>query len=877
LSIKKSLVMKKFYKTVLSFVFAGVSISLSAQTTFTYTGSVQTYVVPACVTAVTIDASGAQGGGPSGGLGGRAQATIPVTSGSTLYIYVGGRPTVRPGAGSGGYNGGGAVNALPCGGGTNDGWGGGGASDVRLTASLTDRIIVGGGGGGSGWTSGQGGAGGGLTGSDGAASWIAGTQGFGATQSAGGAGGFYTGNSQSAGTGTLGQGGDAGPINTYCIGGGGGGGYYGGGGGYVSAGAGGSSYVSYPGSTVASTTPGFRSGDGVVTITPVSGAPTPGAISGTSSVCANASGNYSITSMPGATTYTWSVPAGSIINSGQGTTSINVTAGSTSGSISVTATYVCGTSSPSSLTLTVNPSPTVSVSVSPAVTVCAGASVTLSGNGATSYSWSGGITNGVPFVPSSTTTYTVTGTSAGCSGTATQLITVNALPTVVANSTAAAVCTGSPVTLSGSGASSYTWTGSVTDAVAFNPSSTNSYTVTGTDANGCVNTATTTVTVNALPTVVANSTAASVCNGAPVTLSGSGATSYSWSGGVMDAVAFNPASTNSYTVTGTDANGCVNTATTTVTVNAIPSVFANSTAAIVCSGSPVTLTGSGATSYTWTGGVMDAVAFNPSSTNTYTVTGTDANGCTNTAITTVTVNSLPTVFANSTTAAVCTGSSVTLTGSGAATYTWTGGITDAVPFNPTFSLTYTVTGTDANGCTNTATTTVIVNPLPTVTGTPSTTSACLPDAPVALTGTPAGGTWSGTGVTGSSFSPATAGLGAHTVMYTYTDANGCTNTATSTITVSVCASVADQTFENGVNVFPNPNNGVFTIQTNANIGELVIEITDMQGRVVYSSVENDVQVGFAKQIDLETESAGLYLMHMTANGQQWTTKIAVQK
>ncbi|MCX6310783.1 MAG: glycine-rich protein, partial [Bacteroidetes bacterium] len=322
--------MKKIYKNIFSLFLAGVSISLCAQpTTFNFTGGVQTYVVPVCVTSVTINAYGAQGGGPVGGLGGSATATIPVISGSTLYIYVGGQPTTRPGAGSGGYNGGGAVNALPCGGGTNDGWGGGGASDVRTSVSISNRIIVAGGGGGQGWTSGAGGAGGGLTGSDGAASWIGGTQGFGGTQSAGGAGGFYS--PSSAGAGSLGLGGDAGPLSGYCIGGGGGGGYYGGGGGYVSAGAGGSCYISFPGSTATATTAGIHTGNGQVVITPVSGISNPGAITGSAALCANASGNYSIVSMPGATSYTWTVPAGTTINSGQGTTAINITAGSTSG------------------------------------------------------------------------------------------------------------------------------------------------------------------------------------------------------------------------------------------------------------------------------------------------------------------------------------------------------------------------------------------------------------------------------------------------------------------------------------------------------------------------------------------------------------------
>lgn len=232
--------------------------------TFNFTGAMQTFTVPVGVTSITVDAQGAQGGA-NGGLGGRAVATIPVTPGEVLEVWVGGRPTQE--IGPGGFNGGGAVVIEPCGSGPSYSWPGGGASDIRRGSGLANRLIVGGGGGGQGWSTGLGGAGGGTTGTDGAASWISGTNGKGGSQVAGGLGGFYTGNSQGSPNGTLGVGGDGSPLNTYCTGGGGGGGYYGGGGGYVSAGGGGSSYVAYPGNTSTSTTAGFRAGNGIITIT----------------------------------------------------------------------------------------------------------------------------------------------------------------------------------------------------------------------------------------------------------------------------------------------------------------------------------------------------------------------------------------------------------------------------------------------------------------------------------------------------------------------------------------------------------------------------------------------------------------------------------
>ena len=142
---------------------------------------------------------------------------------------------------------------------------------------------------------------------------------------------------------------------------------------------------------------------------------------------------------------------------------------------------------------------------------------------------------------------------------------LNENPTVTAPADQA-VCIGSPVTLSGEGATSYVWNHSVSNGVAFTVSATQTYTVTGTDANGCTNTATTTVTANALPTVTAPANQ-TVCTGSMVTLSGGGATSYEWNYGIENGVEFAANATQTYTVTGTDDNGCVNTASTTVTTS----------------------------------------------------------------------------------------------------------------------------------------------------------------------------------------------------------------------------------------------------------------------------------------------------------------------
>ncbi|NBV09583.1 MAG: hypothetical protein EBS09_10825 [Flavobacteriia bacterium] len=110
-----------------------------------------------------------------------------------------------------------------------------------------------------------------------------------------------------------------------------------------------------------------------------------------------------------------------------------------------------------------------------------------------------------------------------------------------------------------------------------------------------------TLTVNALPIVSAPANQ-TVCAGTPVTLSGSGATSYAWDNGVTNATPFTPIATQTYTATGTDGNGCTDTAQVTVNVNALPIVSAGNNISI-CAGAPVTLSGNGAATYAWDNGV----------------------------------------------------------------------------------------------------------------------------------------------------------------------------------------------------------------------------------------------------------------------------------
>jgi hypothetical protein len=252
----------------------GTITSGSFQKSFAYTGAAQTWVVPAGLTSVSVDLGGAQGGTGSfysGGNGGRLQATLTVTPGGTVNIFVGGRGAdishcVPCSAGFGGWNGGGGDSS------TNANWaGGGGATDVRVAGTaLTNRVAVAGGGGGSANGGQPGGPGGGLIGGQGGYTNSgpgSGTAGTGGTQSAGGSPGCWWSGSGCGGAGSLGVGGSEGNSSgTY--GGSGGGGYYGGGGSTNNAGgAGGSNFCDGVVCTSPTHTQGYQSGAGYAIIT----------------------------------------------------------------------------------------------------------------------------------------------------------------------------------------------------------------------------------------------------------------------------------------------------------------------------------------------------------------------------------------------------------------------------------------------------------------------------------------------------------------------------------------------------------------------------------------------------------------------------------
>ncbi|MEO8760426.1 MAG: hypothetical protein ABI448_06015, partial [Bacteroidia bacterium] len=368
----------------------------------------------------------------------------------------------------------------------------------------------------------------------------------------------------------------------------------------------------------------------------------------------------------GATTYVWTPATGL-----SGTTGASVSASPASTTVySVTGTSGgCSTTVPA--TVTVVPNPTVTVN---AVTVCAGTSATFTANGATTYSWSPatGLSattgNIVTSTATSSITYNITGTTSGCTGSNSAILTVNPSPTVTV--TNPSICSGNAATIVASGATTYTWsTGATGNSISVTPATTTSYTVTG-GSLGCTNTAVSTVSVTPTPTVTVNNP--TICPGGSAVLTASGATTYLWStGATTNTISVSPGSTQTYSVTGSNG-ACSSSALATVTIGSGVAVSVPS--ATICTGASVVLTASGATTYTWSPAtglsatVGTSVTANPSTTQTYVITG--ASGvCTGTTSAVVTVTPKPTVIVPSGT--MCAGDSFTLTATGGSTsYAW---------------------------------------------------------------------------------------------------------------------------------------------------------------------------------------------------------------
>ena len=609
--------------------------------------------------------------------------------------------------------------------------------------------------------------------------------------------------------------------------------------------------------TVVVTTGGCPSAASAATTVTVN--PTPAITVGTvtnPSTCATATGSIQVN---GSATGVVSWSGTAIGNSGSvtlpyvitglaaGTYNIIITAGSCNSN-----TLIQGLTDPSAPAI-----PTISAGS--ATTFCAGGSVTLTSSSATGNQWSlngtpiGGATNQT-YVASAAGDYSVVVISGGCTSAASAATTVTVNPTpvitvgTVSDPTTCATATGS-IQVNGSATGVVSWTGTssgnsgtVTLPYVATGLTAGSYNI-SINAGSCPSNVLvqglTDPLAPATPTV-SSSGSTTFCTGGSVSLTSSSVSGNQWFlngtpiGGATGQTYVAMAS-GDYTVN-TTSGACTSSAssTTTVVVNPNPTapIVTTSGSTAICAGSSVTLNSSQATGNLWSDG-QTTQSISVNAAGIYTVTYTDGNGCSaTTSGVEVTINPLPT--APTITAGgpltFCSGGSVDLTSSYLTGNIWSTN-SPASTISVNMAGLYTVTYTDANGCSATSAATIVaVNALPTVTFA-SLGTLCDYYSPSTLTGgLPAGGVYSGIGVASGQFDPSIAGFGNHTLTYTYTDGNGCTNNATSDVLVDDCAAI-DELAANIVTVFPNPTFGVVNIVSESKVIDN-IKIFDAAGRLV---------------------------------------------
>lgn len=551
----------------------------------------------------------------------------------------------------------------------------------------------------------------------------------------------------------------------------------------------------------------------------------------------------------------------------------------TAGTYTVTITDINGCQANASATVVTNSLPTVDAG--PAQTICPENTAQLQATGATTYAWDVDATLSQLLIdnpiatPTTQTKYYVTGTDGnGCENRDSVVISLFTSPAVVVSTAPATICVNDSIQLSANGATSYVWDPETSMPIQnisnpwVYPTTQTKYIVTGTDGNGCTARDSVTISTNNLPFISAG-VDQTICEGDSAHIFATGALSYLWQNDpTLDDINSSnpwakPSTQNTYIVEGTDINGCKNTDTVIVFVNPYPTVNAGLDTAL-CIGSSIQLQANGAISYLWntsptlTPNNVSNPTVNPTVLTTYIVQGTDANGCKNTDTVDVAVNSLPTISAGSD-SFICDGDSLQLNASGGVSYIWSyhptlGSLIGANPWAyPTQQTTYTVQGTDANGCSDVASVIVGINPLPL----PPT---ILQDSIYLISDSLTGNQWylDGnllTGETNDTLIYSNYTNGNYTIVYT--DGNGCSSSSTAinaTITI-VDVSVGENPALLELSVYPNPTTEILNIEANELIEYIII--TDLNGKIVYQEYNLKTSLLTLNLYDL---TRGIYLV-----------------
>ena len=319
------------------------------------------------------------------------------------------------------------------------------------------------------------------------------------------------------------------------------------------------------------------------------------------------------------------------------------------------------------------------------------------------------------------------------------------------------------------------------------------YYVTETNSSGCESKyASISLNIVAQPSVALTASDTSVCLNDSLTLIASGASSYNWFNGVVSssqAIIANVSGFNNFVVIGSDSSGCLDTASISVQVDQLPNIVASSPLDSICLGDSVLISASGALNYQWANGVQSTNQYVSPTTignNSYVVTGSDINLCSNSDTISITVNSLPIAQVTASDTNICINDTITLSSSAASNYLWNNGSTSqsqTLTINNSGTNIFTVTIFDNNSCSATDTVAINVNNNPIIVASANNNNICIGES-VTLSATGATNYIWDNGVTSSSqvITPSTAATITYSVLGT--DVNLCTANAQVNIIVN---------------------------------------------------------------------------------------------
>ena len=535
-----------------------------------------------------------------------------------------------------------------------------------------------------------------------------------------------------------------------------------------------------------------------ITVTRDATAPTAGITNNTGSTILNCTRTSISVTATGGSTYAWSNSLGT-----------SAAASITSpGTYTVTVTGANGCTATSSIAVTrdiTTPTAGITNNTGSTLLTCTTTAISVTATGGASYSWSNslGTSANANIIVAGTYTVTVTGAN-GCTATSSITTTQNiTAPTAgITNNTGSTTlnCLRTSISVTATGGSTYLWSSSLGASASASISAAGNYAVTATAANGCTSTASVIVTqdITAPTSGITNNTGSTIlnCSTTAVSVTATGGGSYLWSNSLGSSANASITAAGIYTVIVTGSNSCTATAsiTTTQDITAPTAGITNNTGTttLTCATTAISVTATGGSTYLWSNSLGSSASASITAAGTYTVSAIAANGCTSVATMTVTQD-IPTAgITNNTgeTILTCTTAAISVTATGGSSYVWSNSLGSSASASITAPGTYTVTATGLNGCTSTTSITITQNiTAPTASITNNTSSTLLTCSRTAISVTATGGStyvWSNSLGTSASASISAPG----TYIVTATAANGCTSTASLTITQNIAVPTA---------------------------------------------------------------------------------------